>query len=312
MEAQQISIIIPTLNRYDSLNRTIKHIELSAHLPDEIIVIDQTPDIYLANQIYQLCNNSFLNIKYIKFERQTITGARNIGLSLASNEIIIFMDDDVDVRIDTLTNISDIFSNNKISMLGGLNENEKNRNSLLGILFYKHTFFKRHLGHVTPSMYGRFPIEIHSMTETEWAMGFFFAIRKSCLMKWNIKFDENLQYYAYAEDLDFTYTYYKKSHQEGKKCIMSNDVIVKHNVSQEYRTPSKKATYMFIIHREYLSYKHFKSPFYRFATRWANIGDYLYRIIYKQKASDIFKAQLFCDKYRKDIKQGIFHYDLFM
>lgn len=48
-----------------------------------------------------------------------------------------------------------------------------------------------------------------------------------------------------------------KSPKEGLKCIMSSLVIVKHNVTQEWRIPSRKHTYMIINNRHYLRRKHF-------------------------------------------------------
>ena len=39
-----ISIVIPTMNRLESLKRTISHIVSGNVLPQEIIIVDQTQD----------------------------------------------------------------------------------------------------------------------------------------------------------------------------------------------------------------------------------------------------------------------------
>lgn len=40
-----ISIVIPTMNRFDSLKRTISYIAQGTKLPQEIIIVDQTQGI---------------------------------------------------------------------------------------------------------------------------------------------------------------------------------------------------------------------------------------------------------------------------
>lgn len=203
-------------------------------------------------------------------------------------DLVIQMDDDVDVKPDTLSSILKIFSNEKIAMLAGVNEgfNSKHR-SLIGFLFWKKNWRKRNIGHVVKSMYGRFPENITKETPTEWAMGFFSVYRVSLIRKWNLNWDEKLTSYAYAEDLDFSYSYFKKAQKEGLKCIMSSLVIVKHNVTQEWRIPSRKHIYMTINNRRYLRKKHFgNSLLSKFAVCWADSGEYLRRLLSHEGAKD--------------------------
>src|SRR5574344_1769771 len=213
-EKTLFTVIIPTMNRYDSLKRTLQHLVKSSVQPNEIVVVDQTQDKMLAAQIHKLCKDISDYIKYIKEEEASLTKARNIGIKNAHNDILIFMDDDVDVKEYTFENIVSIMSNDdKISMIGGLNDNDImcHKNSSLGYIFGKSSYKNRYIGHVTKAMYSRFPEHCEKLTSTQWAMGFFFVVKKSLLEKWNIYFDEHLKYYAYAEDMDLTYSYYKKS-----------------------------------------------------------------------------------------------------
>ena len=142
-------------------------------------------------------------------------------------------------------------------------------------------------------------------------MGFFFVVRKSLLNKWDIKWDEKLISYAYAEDLDFSYSYYKQAKKENLKCIIDSRIKVKHNCSREWRVSSKKSTIMFIINREYLSYKHFNTISSRIRTKWANVGVLIERIIKRNKPVEFLKGMYYCDKYRSDIKKGVLHYELY-
>ena len=311
-ELSKVSIIIPTLNRASSLARTLGFISKSSILPDEVIIIDQSP-IDTAEKIKELCDSQTLKIKYIHVTEPSSSKSRNIGLELCKNDIAIFMDDDVDIGIDTIRNILILFRDNSISMVGGIDSGSPPKKlSLPSLIFFRSSFFKRYKGHVSMAGYGVFPQNPQGETPTEWAMGFFFAIRKSLAQKWGLKFDENLKYYAYAEDLDFTYRYFLKSREENLKCIMSTAATVLHNVSREYRLPSRQRTFIEICHRRYLMARHGNTILRQLIMLWSDIGAALMRAKRGEPTSDVFKAIAFAIKYRHDIKKGIFHYDKFM
>lgn len=311
-ELSKVSIIIPTLNRASSLARTLGFISKSSILPDEVIIIDQSP-IDTAEKIKELCDSQTLKIKYIHVSEPSSSKSRNIGLELCKNDIAIFMDDDVDIGIDTIRNILILFRDNSISMVGGIDSGSPPKKlSLPSLIFFRSSFFKRYKGHVSMAGYGVFPQNPQGETPTEWAMGFFFAIRKSLAQKWGLKFDENLKYYAYAEDLDFTYRYFLKSREENLKCIMSTAATVLHNVSREYRLPSRQRTFIEICHRRYLMARHGNTILRQLIMLWSDIGAALMRAKRGEPVSDIFKAIAFAIKYRRDIKKGVFHYDKFM
>ena len=311
-ELSKVSIIIPTLNRASSLARTLGFISKSSILPDEVIIIDQSP-IDTAEKIKELCDSQTLKIKYIHVSEPSSSKSRNIGLELCKNDIAIFMDDDVDIGIDTIRNILILFRDNSISMVGGIDSGSPPKKlSLPSLIFFRSSFFKRYKGHVSMAGYGVFPQNPQGETPTEWAMGFFFAIRKSLAQKWGLKFDENLKYYAYAEDLDFTYRYFLKSREENLKCIMSTAATVLHNVSREYRLPSRQRTFIEICHRRYLMARHGNTVLRQLIMLWSDIGAALMRAKRGEPTSDVFKAIAFAIKYRRDIKKGVFHYDKFM
>lgn len=311
-QSSKVSIIIPTLNRVSSLARTLGFISKSSILPDEVIIVDQSP-IDTAEKIKELCDSQTLKIKYIHINEPSLTGARNAGIELCKNDIAIFMDDDVDIGTDTIKNILVLFKDNSISMVAGIDSGSPmKRLSLPSLIFFRSSFFKRYKGHVAMAGYGVFPQNPQAETPTEWAMGFFFAIRKSLAQKWGLKFDENLKYYAYAEDMDFTYRYFLKSKEENLKCIMSTAATVLHNVSKEYRLPSRQRTFMEICHRRYVMSKHGNSILRKIIMLWSDIGTAILRIKRGEPASDVFKAIAFAIKYRRDIKKGVFHYDKFM
>lgn len=309
----KVSVVIPTLNRRESLLQTIDYAEKSILKPLEIIVIDQTIDPCEAKKVKECCNKSSLNVLYYHLATPSSTKSRNIGLEKAKGDIIVFMDDDVDVKPNTFQIICDIFKDEKFSLVAGINENERVAHSWKGYLFCKSSIKKRHIGHVTKAIYGRYPNTTQEMVDTEWAMGFFFAIRKSHLLQMGgLKFDERMEHYAYAEDLDFTYSYCRQAKQKGFICGVSPDLLVRHNVSKEYRVPSRRVTFIKTIHRIYLSNKHFHSTTSLLSVYWSDFGDMIQRMLRRESIRDNITAFVFSIKYLDDIKQGHFHYELFI
>lgn len=304
-----ISIVIPTMNRLESLKRTIHYIVSGSILPKEIIIIDQSKDVYIQKETESFIKDIPIKCILLHQSEPSLTKARNYGMKYVSSDITIQMDDDVDIKSNTLSNIIDIFSkNDNISMIAGIDEdtNENATGSVLGYFFLKKNWFKRKIGHVTLSMFGRFPTSFNNEVTTEWSMGFFSVYRTHYIQEWNLKWDENLKGYAYPEDLDFSYSYYKNSKKLGLKCIMSDRVIIKHNVSKEWRIPTESHTRMIVFNREYLRQKHFgRNILSKIATNWADYGELFRRILNKEKPSEQFKAIIDKKRRIKNIRKGI-------
>lgn len=309
-----VSVIIPTYNRADSLERTLRYLLNSEGLPVEIILVDQTTDADLARKIERLSALSPI-IRLVHNDVPSLTMARNTGLEVARGEVVVFMDDDVDVGPMVIGEIDRLFSQDRqLAMIAGINKGEEyiRRNSLLGVVFGRSSFSKRYQGHVTKAVYGRFPVKMSAPVDTEWAMGFFFAVRKALVDKYNLRFDEHLRYYAYAEDLDFSYRLYKSALRERMTCRMFPEIVVRHNVSTEYRIPQRKAVFQTVIHRRYLSYKLFGTWRSRVACVWSDIGSVLMSCLRRENWRDIRDAMRFCSKYANDVKVGNFHYEEFV
>jgi len=88
---------IPTLNRVDELNITIKSILNNSVLPDEIIVADQSDNDETYKLIKDFENESKIKFKYLKLNEKGLTKVRNAILSALNDniDVITFLDDDV-------------------------------------------------------------------------------------------------------------------------------------------------------------------------------------------------------------------------
>ena len=242
---------------------------------------------------------------YIYQEKPSLTVARNNAICHAKEDICICSDDDVDVYSNTVENVFQIMQDKKISMIAGIDDNTTGTSSKIGYLFNTKSFIKRRIGHVTKSMLSRYPEDITGQVATEWAMGYFFVIRKTKVKEWNLQWDEKLTSYAYAEDMDFSYNYYKNSQKENMLCVLDNRVRVKHLTSQEFRIQSQKETYMYVLNRIYLSYKHNMGVLSRIAIFWCDCSMFFYRVLNRNAPMDMLRAIFRGIKLNNNLKKGI-------
>ncbi|WP_456060799.1 glycosyltransferase family 2 protein [Bilophila wadsworthia] len=307
MNTLPISIVIPTVNRPNSLLNTIESYIKYHYIPDQIIVVDQSLDCSTKNNLLVLKNCKNTNIEYIYQEKPSSTVARNMGIQRAYNEIIIFSDDDINIYNNTLLNIYHMMQNKNIAMIAALDTNSIRKNKIeLGYLAGLKSIKNRKIGHVTLSLLGRYPNVVVGEISTQWAMGYCFAVRRSLLNCWGIKWDENLNGYAYAEDLDFSYGYYKVANSNNMRCILTDKVKVKHLVSHEYRIPNKEATYKYIANRLYLSHKHHMGIKSFWAMLWTNLFMIILRAIKNRNAFDMIEAQILALRNKNKIYSGRF------
>ena len=106
----QISVVIPTRNRGDSILGAI-HSVLACDFPDcELLVVDQSTNDETANALAPL-----LADKRLRYIRTTTVGAgraRNIGLRAAQGGIVAMTDDDCTVAQDWLCALQEMFAAN--------------------------------------------------------------------------------------------------------------------------------------------------------------------------------------------------------
>ncbi len=254
------SIIIPTLNRSLALYETLTSLFNCTNIPDEVIIVDQSDDSTTENMLKSF---SQYNIIYKKIEKKTLTGARNIGIKLATNDILIFCDDDVTFFEDTIGNVYEYMAREDIALIGA--HDKKFMKSvgflhwLLAGMFDFRALTKYKVAAATPVLTGIFPGKIKHKNPAEWAMGFCFSVKKHLLQKWNVFFDETLEKYAYGEDFDFSCRYCMAAKKVGLDTFYSNKVYVTHRESLEYRFPNENVLFWYTANRLYFADKYKKS-----------------------------------------------------
>jgi glycosyltransferase involved in cell wall biosynthesis len=94
-----VTVVIPTLNRYQYLKVVLKNLEAQDYQNFELIICDQTDVI--QEDFYKGWN---LNIRLIKQEEKALWLARNRSIQQSSGDIILLTEDDVVLPINWITN----------------------------------------------------------------------------------------------------------------------------------------------------------------------------------------------------------------
>lgn len=132
-----ISIIVPTYNRNEVLVNTLKSIigEIENNTVcniSELIVVDQSVSHTENTDSYLLKCQELSYFVYVKEKVANLPNARNVGLSKASGEIILFLDDDVVLCDNYFSELVDGYRDDSIcSVVGGVTVVNNEGNILL-------------------------------------------------------------------------------------------------------------------------------------------------------------------------------------
>jgi GT2 family glycosyltransferase len=90
-----ISVIIPTLNRAEALRQVLDYFLVREPFRDfELILIDQSPQY--NSEPERLAAGTGIPLRYVHADFRQTTRARNLGVSMARAELIVFSEDDVE------------------------------------------------------------------------------------------------------------------------------------------------------------------------------------------------------------------------
>jgi len=123
MRFSSISIIIPTHNRVQMLQRLLRFIEHLTIKPNEVIIVNDGSNDFTHKllQKWEQCNHDFIPIVINLPKSQGPGAARNIGIQLASSDLIAFTDDDCIIYPSWIYSIlqSKHWANKEIVGIGG-------------------------------------------------------------------------------------------------------------------------------------------------------------------------------------------------
>ena len=112
----KISAIIPTLNRPKDLRDAVASILRQKHLPNELIIVDQSVDDQSYNVVNGLYKEFDVAPKLVYLHEPEVSGlieAKQRGVEVAEGDIISFLEDDVVLHRQYFENAISIFKNNQ-------------------------------------------------------------------------------------------------------------------------------------------------------------------------------------------------------
>jgi hypothetical protein len=280
----KLSVVIATYRRASSLGRTLATIATQRRLPDEVIVVDQSPaeEKIAVEAVVRTAEKAGLAVRLIWSEVPSSTHARNLGLDSATGDWIIFSDDDVDwPQAVTGDFVAKICAAPELAMLAAQDARASSRprpvwRRILSTMFLTNTLLPLRRGKVLACMQARYPQPIVGDMETEWAMGYWFAVDRRFVAEWRLRFDEKMSRYAQAEDMLFSHQIYQAAMLAGRRCVVSESIAVDHLVSQEWREPDSFADLCGAWNRIYIA-----SRLRTGASFWLSLGSIYWASIHQ-------------------------------
>ena len=112
----KISAVIPTLNRPVDLALAVTSVLEQKHLPDELIIVDQSIDEQSYHAVNRLYEEFGVAPKLVYLHEPEVSGlieAKQRGVEVAEGDIISFLEDDVVLHRQYFENAISIFKNNQ-------------------------------------------------------------------------------------------------------------------------------------------------------------------------------------------------------
>lgn len=115
-----ISVVIPTYYREEALRDSIADILKQDYANFEVIVVDQTPKHEPEIQAYLEEMATAGKIKWFRLDWASLPGARNYGVRRSEGEIILFIDDDVQLKPGFLSaHVKNYLQNPEVGAVAG-------------------------------------------------------------------------------------------------------------------------------------------------------------------------------------------------
>ena len=213
--ATQISVIIPTLNRFDDLKAFTPTLVKQTLKPQELVIVDAGTMDTIEPMLRQELEGSGIDLVYIRAEPGT-SSQRNEGIKVARGDFYFFFDDDVLLEDDYIEKSMACFDNAQAlplplgGVMGTFKEFPKvNRLKTM----YKHLFqitheTDEHPPMIMPSGASRWAIEPSDIIPIPVCGGGRVVFRKECFD--NELWDSFLPGYTASEDVEVSYRISKK------------------------------------------------------------------------------------------------------
>jgi glucosyl-dolichyl phosphate glucuronosyltransferase len=118
----EVSVILPTFNRAESLRHTLDTFSRLVILPAlnwELVLVDNNSNDHTREVARDFAKHSWFTVRYVFEKAQGRSHALNAGITAARGDILAFTDDDVLLHPDWLANLNNTFMNFDCAAVAG-------------------------------------------------------------------------------------------------------------------------------------------------------------------------------------------------
>ena len=247
----QTSLVIATRGRPNLLRQTLKSLRECDPRPDELIVVDgdERQSARIVVEEHRAAGDS-PPARYLS-GTVGLTLQRNRGLDAAEGSIVVFCDDDVELRPDAFGKLFRAFDEvDVVGASGRVIERGRARIGSGESSIRRLAPGRQRQGTMAPSGFPRRLVDPTEARDLEFLSGCFMAARRDAAVQ--VRFDEKLSGYALAEDEDFGY----RLSRLGRLKYVPDAVLV-HKVTGFTTTDQRAFNRMLVRNRAYLFHKNF-------------------------------------------------------
>lgn len=286
-----VSVVICTEDRPVELTECVKSLFAQSITPSEIIVVDGSEGLGVADCIHDL---SLLGDRIPLLHVRTwagLTHQRNVGVERCKGDLILFLDDDVILEPHYVARILEVFERDLEGCIGGV-EGEIVNADAEKEWSWKHKLFdrlfllcRRGSGRILPSGENTWCVNSPAITHVDTLCGCA-CYRREVFD--DFRFDEGLPGYGLGEDVDFSYrvsTEYKLVHTPHARLV--------HKCSPRRRDSVEQRKAMAIYNRYYLFAKNMPhTPVHWLCHIWSHMGLILWVLLVQRSRPGVVQGTL--------------------
>ena len=116
MDSVRVSLVLPTLDRPQAIYNLLRHVEHQTVAPHEIIIVDQSADLDERVASYAAVTP---RVRHHRIAERGLPNARNVGVGLATGDVVLFLDDDSIPDPDLIRFHAEAFGDRGVGGVGG-------------------------------------------------------------------------------------------------------------------------------------------------------------------------------------------------
>jgi GT2 family glycosyltransferase len=266
------AFVIATRNRPSYLLDTVRSLLGQTVLPAELCIVDSSDETPARGEIEELCADAGIRLAYVHPAPSSLPRQRNIGVDETTGDPIFFTDDDVTIAPTAHEEILAEYERWGPELGGVRGSPLHPHRPARPIILWRRVFglggwWPEASGRVRGGFFAENANELAEPRRVEFFNGLFPSFRREVFA--HERFDDNLEGYAFKEDIDFSY----RVSQRGYVLVQTPRALVHHLRAPSERLDPFQLQRMMLANQFYLHRKNMPQTVRnRAALWWALMG----------------------------------------